>query len=176
MLTLQSSKIFLLVVWNFELYMSPWHCCLLAWNYFLMLSGKDYRSHDMECEKKGFMNKLYAIQEVCVSVQNVLDEVASVGERIKNTFNWTVPFLTWLAIIALCLLTAVLYLIPLRYIVLLWGINKFTKKIRCPYVIDNNELLDFLSRVPSDVQVVQFRELKPDPRESPSKRKKNNLG
>lgn len=32
--------------------------------------------------------------------------------------------------------------------------NKFTKKLRNPYVIDNNELLDFLSRVPSDVQVV----------------------
>lgn len=30
------------------------------------------------------MNKLYAIQEVCVSVQNVLDEVASFGERVKK--------------------------------------------------------------------------------------------
>ncbi|XP_069607988.1 multiple C2 and transmembrane domain-containing protein 1 isoform X2 [Ranitomeya imitator] len=131
---------------------------------------------DKDCEKKGFMNKLYAIQEVCVSVQSVLDEVASIGERIKNTFNWTVPFLTWLAIIALCVLTAVLYFIPLRYIVLLWGINKFTKKIRSPYMIDNNEILDFLTRVPSDVQLVQYRELKPDAGHSPSKRKKNNLG
>lgn len=34
------------------------------------------------------------------------------------------------------------------------GVNKFTKKLRDPYSIDNNELLDFLSRVPSDVQVV----------------------
>lgn len=30
------------------------------------------------------MNRLYAIQEVCVSVQNILDEVASLGERIKK--------------------------------------------------------------------------------------------
>lgn len=30
------------------------------------------------------MNKIYAIQEVCVSVQNILDEVASFGERIKK--------------------------------------------------------------------------------------------
>jgi len=36
------------------------------------------------------------------------------------------------------------------------GINKFTKKLRSPYAIDNNELLDFLSRVPSDVQVVRM--------------------
>lgn len=34
------------------------------------------------------------------------------------------------------------------------GINKFTKKLRNPYSIDNNEVLDFLSRVPSDVQKV----------------------
>ncbi|XP_069819032.1 multiple C2 and transmembrane domain-containing protein 1 isoform X6 [Dendropsophus ebraccatus] len=193
--SLAAFLIFLLVVWNFEVYMIPLALLLLlAWNYFLIISGKDNRTQDMvmedmledeeeeddkddkDCEKKGFMNKLYAIQEVCVSVQSVLDEVASIGERIKNTFNWTVPFLTWLAIIALCLLTAVLYFIPLRYIVLLWGINKFTKKIRSPYTIDNNEILDFLSRVPSDVQLVQYRELKPDPSHSPSKRKKNNLG
>lgn len=37
------------------------------------------------------------------------------------------------------------------------GVNKFTKKLRNPYMIDNNELLDFLSRVPSDVQVVSKR-------------------
>ncbi|KAM4052092.1 multiple C2 and transmembrane domain-containing protein 1 isoform 3-T3 [Anomaloglossus baeobatrachus] len=193
--SLAAFLVFLLVVWNFEIYMIPLAVLLLlAWNYFLIISGKDNRTQDMvmedmledeeeeddkddkDCEKKGFMNKLYAIQEVCVSVQNVLDEVASIGERIKNTFNWTVPFLTWLAIIALCVLTAVLYFIPLRYIVLLWGINKFTKKIRSPYMIDNNEILDFLTRVPSDVQLVQYRELKPDAGHSPSKKKKNNLG
>ncbi|XP_075693269.1 multiple C2 and transmembrane domain-containing protein 1 isoform X1 [Rhinoderma darwinii] len=193
--SLAAFLIFLLVVWNFEMYMIPLALLLLlAWYYFLIISGKDNRAQDMvmedmledeeeeddkddkDSEKKGFMNKLYAIQEVCVSVQGVLDEIASIGERIKNTFNWTVPFLTWLAIITLCVVTVVLYFIPLRYIILLWGINKFTKKIRSPYTIDNNELLDFLSRVPSDVQLVQYRELKPDPSHSPSKRKKNNLG
>ncbi|XP_034451185.1 multiple C2 and transmembrane domain-containing protein 1 isoform X2 [Hippoglossus hippoglossus] len=130
----------------------------------------------VDSERKGFMNKIYAIQDVCISVQNALDEVASYGERIKNTFNWTVPFLSWLAIVALGLATTIIYFIPLRYIVLAWGVNKFTKKLRDPYNIDNNELLDFLSRVPSDVQVVQYRELKLDPSPSPNKRKKNNPG
>uniref|UniRef100_A0A669QRH0 Multiple C2 and transmembrane domain-containing protein 1 n=1 Tax=Phasianus colchicus TaxID=9054 RepID=A0A669QRH0_PHACC len=171
--SLAAFLLFLFVVWNFELYMIPLALLLLlAWNYFLIISGKDNRQHDTvvedmledeeeeddrddkDSEKKGFMDKLYAIQEVCVSVQNILDEVASFGERIKNTFNWTVPFLSWLAIVALCVFTVILYFIPLRYIVLVWGINKFTKKLRSPYAIDNNELLDFLSRVPSDVQVV----------------------
>ncbi|XP_021111440.1 multiple C2 and transmembrane domain-containing protein 1 isoform X3 [Heterocephalus glaber] len=193
--SLAAFVLFLFVVWNFELYMIPLVLLLLlTWNYFLIISGKDNRQRDTvvedmledeeeeddkddkDSEKKGFINKIYAIQEVCVSVQNILDEVASFGERIKNTFNWTVPFLSWLAIVALCVFTLILYFIPLRYIVLVWGINKFTKKLRSPYAIDNNELLDFLSRVPSDVQVVQYQELKPDPSHSPYKRKKNNLG
>nr|XP_046243015.1 multiple C2 and transmembrane domain-containing protein 1-like isoform X4 [Scatophagus argus] len=166
--------LFVIVVWNFELYMIPLALLLpLAWNYILIASGKDTRQDvqavedlledededfekdDKDSERKGFMNKLYAIQDVCISVQNALDEVASYGERIKNTFNWTVPFLSWLAIVALGVATIIIYFIPLRYIVLAWGVNKFTKKLRDPYTIDNNELLDFLSRVPSDVQVVQ---------------------
>ncbi|XP_060136180.1 multiple C2 and transmembrane domain-containing protein 1 isoform X4 [Zootoca vivipara] len=193
--SLAAFVLFLFVTWNFELYMIPLTLLLLlVWNYFLIISGKDNRQRDTvvedmledeeeeddrddkDSEKKGFMNKLYAIQEVCVSVQNILDEVASFGERIKNTFNWTVPFLSWLAIVALCVFTVILYFTPLRYIVLVWGINKFTKKLRSPYAIDNNEVLDFLSRVPSDVQLVQYQELKHDPTHSPSKRKKNNPG
>ncbi|XP_068995081.1 multiple C2 and transmembrane domain-containing protein 1 isoform X3 [Embiotoca jacksoni] len=220
--------LFVIVVWNFELYMIPLALLLpLIWNYILIASGKDTRqdvqavedlledededfdkddkdpkpgpwedsrdkNHILEdmlaswhfewiramvdSERKGFMNKLYAIQDVCISVQNALDEVASYGERIKNTFNWTVPFLSWLAIVAFGVATIIIYFIPLRYIVLAWGVNKFTKKLRDPYTIDNNELLDFLSRVPSDVQVVQYRELKLDPNPSPNKRKKNNPG
>uniref|UniRef100_A0AAQ5Z9Z9 C2 domain-containing protein n=1 Tax=Amphiprion ocellaris TaxID=80972 RepID=A0AAQ5Z9Z9_AMPOC len=154
--------LFVIVVWNFELYMIPLALLLpLVWNYILIASGKDTRQDvvnedfdkdDKDSERKGFMNKLYAIQDVCISVQNALDEVASYGERIKNTFNWTVPFLSWLAIVALGVATIIIYFIPLRYIVLAWGVNKFTKKLRDPYTIDNNELLDFLSRVPSDVQ------------------------
>ncbi|XP_054905213.1 multiple C2 and transmembrane domain-containing protein 1 isoform X4 [Poeciliopsis prolifica] len=187
--------IFTIVVWNFELYMIPLALLLpLAWNYILIASGKDTRQDvqavedlledededfdkdDKDSERKGFMNKLYAIQDVCISVQNALDEVASYGERIKNTFNWTVPFLSWLAIVALVIVTIIIYFIPLRFIVLAWGVNKFTKKLRDPYTIDNNELLDFLSRVPSDVQVVQYQQLKLDPNPSPNKRKKNNPG
>ncbi|XP_063151484.1 multiple C2 and transmembrane domain-containing protein 1 [Candoia aspera] len=193
--SLAAFVLFLIVTWNFELYMIPLVLLLLlVWNYFLIVSGKDNWPHvtvvedmledeeeeddrdDKDSEKKGFMNKLYAIQEVCISVQNILEEVASFGERIKNTFNWTIPFLSWLAIVALCVFTVILYFIPLRYIVLVWGINKFTKKLRSPYAVDNNELLDFLSRVPSDVQVVQYQEVKHDPSHSPSKRKKNNPG
>ncbi|XP_041666764.1 multiple C2 and transmembrane domain-containing protein 1-like isoform X2 [Cheilinus undulatus] len=185
-----SFVLFVVVVWNFELYMLPLGLLLLlVWNYFFSSSREtadmsmeamfeweedEEDKEDKESEHKGFMNKLYAIQDVFISVQSALDEVASYGERIKNTVNWTVPFLSCLAITALFLATVLLYLIPLRYLVLAWGVNKFTKKLRDPYMIDNNELLDFLSRVPSDVQVMQYRELKLDPGQSPNKRRRTN--
>ncbi|XP_038589264.1 multiple C2 and transmembrane domain-containing protein 1 isoform X3 [Micropterus salmoides] len=189
--SITSFVLFVVVVWNFELYMLPLALLLLlVWNYFFcpsketadtsmeaMFEWEDIEEdkEDKDSEPKGFMDKLYAIQDVFISVQSALDEVASYGERIKNTFNWRVPFLSWLAITALCSATVLLYLIPLRYLVLAWGVNKFTKKLRDPYMIDNNELLDFLSRVPSDVQVMQYRELKVDPGQSPNKRKRTNL-
>ena len=38
-----------------------------------------------------------------------------------------------------------------------WGINKFTKKLIAPDSNPNNELLDFLSRVPND-EILQVRQ------------------
>lgn len=95
----------------------------------------------------GFMERFHAVQDVIITVQSALDEVACIGERIKkwdvlmiscvcqwcdqglmylclwffSTFNWTVPFLSCLAITVLCAAAVLLYFIPLRYIVLAWG-------------------------------------------------------
>ncbi|XP_072473376.1 multiple C2 and transmembrane domain-containing protein 2 isoform X2 [Notamacropus eugenii] len=134
---------------------------------------EDEDEDDKESEKKGIIERIYMVQDIITTVQNVLEEMASFGERIKNTFNWTVPFLSGLACLALAAATITLYFIPLRYIILIWGINKFTKKLRNPYAIDNNELLDFLSRVPSDVQKVHYAELKPYSNHSPLRKKRS---
>jgi len=116
------------------------------------------------------------------AVSQEVSSSSSSSSSSCSTVNWTVPFLSWLAMAALCSASVLLYLVPLRYLVLAWGeyywvlqsttedcwvqhntqkvpsssvgVNKFTKKLRDPFLIDNNELLDFLSRVPSDVQVV----------------------
>ncbi len=71
-----------------------------------------------------------------------------------STSNFSVPFLSWLAVIVLSIATLILYHIPIRYLILAWGVNKFTKKFRAPDAINNNELLDFLSRVPDIDQKV----------------------
>ncbi|XP_036391429.1 multiple C2 and transmembrane domain-containing protein 2-like [Megalops cyprinoides] len=167
--------IFVFTVWHWEFYMLPLFLFLLiAWNYFQVITGKithssdlvsidlcdDEDDEDKEQEKRGLIEKIHMIQEIVVTVQNLLEEIACLGERIKNTFNWSVPFISNLAALVLVVATVVAYFIPLRYLVLIWGINKFTKKLRNPYAIDNNEILDFLQRVPSDVQKVQYAELR----------------
>uniref|UniRef100_A0AAR2LIV9 C2 domain-containing protein n=1 Tax=Pygocentrus nattereri TaxID=42514 RepID=A0AAR2LIV9_PYGNA len=151
--------IFVGTVWHFELFMLPlFFLLLIGWNYFHIPPGAGSHSQDLvsaESEKRGLMEKIHMVQEIVLTVQNILEEVACIGERVKNTFNWSVPFLSFLACVVLFTATAALYYIPLRYIVLLWGVKKFAKKLLNPHAIDNNEVLDFLKRVPSDVQKVR---------------------
>ena len=52
----------------------------------------------------------------------------------------------------------VLYNVPIRYLVMLFGVHKFSKKLLRPNAIPNNELLDFLSRVPDTDQLVSEEE------------------
>ncbi|KAJ6662860.1 hypothetical protein lerEdw1_011064 [Lerista edwardsae] len=183
--------VFVVTVWHFELYMVPLALLLLfAYNFSLITPEKaastqdpqdcmdvedDEDDDDKESEKKGLIDRIYMVQDIVITVQNLLEEIASFAERIKNMFNWSVPFLSTLACLVLAVATVVLYYIPPRYIILIWGINKFTKKLRNPYSIDNNELLDFLSRVPSDVQRVQHAELKPYSGSSPIRKKRSAL-
>lgn len=113
-------------------------------------------------EKKSLKERLQAVQEATATVQNVLGEVASLGERINNTFNFSIPLLSWLAIIVLLLVTFILYYIPIRYVLMAWGVNKFTKKLRSPDIIPNNEVMDFLSRVPDNEEKIMYREIRPN--------------
>ncbi|XP_050731196.1 multiple C2 and transmembrane domain-containing protein-like isoform X3 [Eriocheir sinensis] len=111
-------------------------------------------------EKKSLKERLQAIQEVTATVQNAIGAIASLFESVNNTFNFSVPFLSWLLIIVLFVGTFVLYYIPIRYLVMLWGVNKFTRKLIRPHAVINNELLDFLSRVPDDETLRDCRELR----------------
>ncbi|XP_057692150.1 multiple C2 and transmembrane domain-containing protein 2 isoform X2 [Corythoichthys intestinalis] len=179
--------IFLVTVWHWELFMLPLFLLLLiCWNYFQLYGrnsnsnqelvnmnmGEDEEDDEKESGKKGLMDKIHMVQEVVLTVQNILEELANMGERTKNLFNWSVPFMSCLACLVLFAATLLLYLIPLRYIVLIWGVHKFTKKLRNPYAIDNNELLDFLKRMPSDVQKVQYSALRaPTSQNLPRKKK-----
>ncbi|GAB0194212.1 multiple C2 and transmembrane domain-containing protein 2 [Grus japonensis] len=170
-----SKKVFVVTVWSVELYMVPLALLVLfAYNFSLVTTGKelvgldeDEDEDDKESEKKGLIDRIHMVQEIIIAVQSILEEVASFGERIKNGASSDG--------------------LHLRHGLVsrsdnlsmnngeLTGINKFTKKLRNPYAIDNNELLDFLSRVPSDVQKVQHAELKPYSSSSPIRKKRSAL-
>ncbi|UXI16279.1 hypothetical protein NH340_JMT02222 [Sarcoptes scabiei] len=116
---------------------------------------------DKNQEKKTFKEKLHTAQEMSTFVMNLIGHIASYFERVKNASNFTVPYLSWLAVISMIVMTIVFYFVPLRYLILLWGINKFTKKFRSPDAIDNNELIDFLSRIPDMEEKIMYKEFRP---------------
>ncbi|XP_011166574.2 multiple C2 and transmembrane domain-containing protein isoform X2 [Solenopsis invicta] len=114
-------------------------------------------------EKKSLKERLQAIQEVTQTVQNSIGYLASLCERVKNLFNFTIPYLSYLAMLLTIAGAVVLYFIPVRYLILAWGVNKFSRKILRPHSVPNNELLDLISRVPDDEELLNYRELKPVP-------------
>ena len=118
--------------------------------------------HDME-EGDGnvSLNKIMTIvQDAFPMIQNCLGQIASFTEKIKNTFNCSVPFLSGLACLSLSLISFLLMFLSLRTVILVAGSVKFIKNLYCPGISSNNELLDFISRVPDDKMLTEARELK----------------
>ena len=106
--------------------------------------------------------------------QGHLGFLAHVLESAQNVFNFSVPFLSWLAFVVVFIITIVLYFVPLRYVsinfsidsylhffsrvlLILWGTNKFLKKLIKPWAVNNNELADFISRVPDNEELVTMQ-------------------
>uniref|UniRef100_A0AC34GL04 Uncharacterized protein n=1 Tax=Panagrolaimus sp. ES5 TaxID=591445 RepID=A0AC34GL04_9BILA len=67
------------------------------------------------------MDRFQAIQDILQMINLQLDFIASLLERFRNTFNFTVPYLSYLAIVVLCIVATLLYLVPVRWIIMVWG-------------------------------------------------------
>ncbi|XP_050521160.1 multiple C2 and transmembrane domain-containing protein [Daktulosphaira vitifoliae] len=176
--------VFVIICQFFELYMAPIVLILIflkfyftyVWNINKSFEDDDEQQtddddldddHDQDDdkskdEKKTLKERVVAVQEVTQLVQNTIGDIASLGEKVINLLNFSVPFLSYLSIILLMAVAIVLYYIPIRYIIMVWGLNKFTRKILRPNVIPNNELLDLLSRVPDNEERKYYKEFKTD--------------
>ncbi|KHJ98161.1 C2 domain protein [Oesophagostomum dentatum] len=134
-------------------------------NYNSTVLPDPYCKFKLGCEKyksksssSSIRDTLTSVQETLTVVQNTLVFICALLQRVRNTFNFSSPWLSWLAIAVLSVVTVLLYFVPLRWIIMVWGINKFTKKLRNPHYIDNNEILDYLSRVPCDKELREWRD------------------
>ena len=118
------------------------------------------RDREKEEKEDVSLNKIMQIvQDAFPLIQNCLGLVASSAEKVKNTLNCSVPFLSLIAMLSLLLLSLILALLDLRTIIILLGSVKFLKNLVVPGWESNNELLDFLSRVPDDRLLEETREL-----------------
>lgn len=115
-----------------------------------------------------FLEQLRILSRLGKQFQDQLEFVASSAERIKNLSNWTVPMLTALVATILFLTTIALLALPWNICLLLFGYGAFvdtwiTRYVqKDPYWISRSRVLEFLSRVPSDVdkaKCTQFRSL-----------------
>ena len=120
---------------------------------------EDLDEDDEGSEKKTITDRVRALQEVTVFVQNTLGKLASIAERTKNVMDFSVPFLSWLAVIFLAFAMVILYLVPFRLLLMLYGVNKFSKKILRPNHVPSSEILNFLSRVPDDPTLHKCKEM-----------------
>ena len=99
------------------------------------------------------------MQGAAADVQRGIGAMASAAERANNLASFSVPFMSWIAVIVLMAASLVLYLIPIRYLVMLWGCRKFSKKLMNPNHVPSSELLNFLSRVPDDPTMRKCKQL-----------------
>ncbi|CAG5017854.1 unnamed protein product [Parnassius apollo] len=125
-------------------------------------SDDELAEEDIEIQKddKTIMKRLNELQDLTFTIKNSIDYIVSLLERIRNLVNFSVPYLSYLAIMAFIAAAIAFYLIPINYIFMALGIYKFTRKALNPDRVPNNDILDFISRVPDNEILKQWRELK----------------
>lgn len=105
-------------------------------------------------EKKSLKQSLDSLQNLLLEFQEGCGVVGSYLERVSNMAHFEEPFLSFLFCCLLLIVSLVLWLFGLRTVLLLWGVNKFTKKLRDPDPVPTNEVDNLLLRVP-DFEVVE---------------------
>jgi len=125
---------------------------------YYLRSGRGEGDSDLDEASMTITERFDYIWNLASTGQETLDLVASISEKIKNIAQWKNPYASCLLAILMIGASVALYFIPVRYILLGWGINKFRKFGMDPNLIDNMEVEDFLSRVPSDPELEELKE------------------
>ncbi|GBG33149.1 Synaptotagmin-1 [Hondaea fermentalgiana] len=135
---------------------------------------------DGDVLNRPFLEQLRMLSRLGKQFQDQLEFVASSTERTQNLANWTVPTLSMIVFLLLLGATIALLLLPWNICLMLAGygavadtwVTKYLQ--RDQYTISRSRWLEFLSRVPSDVDRAKCKPLSslmPDEGPPPSSRK-----
>jgi len=116
---------------------------------------------EQEESNASLLEQIAALRKVGLQIQIQLENLADQGERIKNLHNWSIPQITFLYVVVLVAVTAILALIPFNILVMLivdaifvaFGVDKYSEKAKW-----DNEFLKpsvAFARVPSDVDKIK---------------------
>ena len=108
-------------------------------------------------EKKGLFEHKKALDQMVLEIQKYVDFGAGFLEKIFHTFIWIRPQATFTLSIVICIMTAFLYYVSVRTILILWTTKKLCIYGIKPNYVGNNELFDFLSRIPTIPDLTRFK-------------------
>uniref|UniRef100_A0A1E1W180 C2 domain-containing protein n=2 Tax=Pectinophora gossypiella TaxID=13191 RepID=A0A1E1W180_PECGO len=122
------------------------------------------QNNDEKVGTNSLTSKLQALPELTITITSGIEYLASIAERLYNLLSFKVPFLSYLTMIILVMASAVLYWIPFNFLMMALGVYKYTRKFLDPERILNNDLLDFISRIPDNEILKDWEELSvPEP-------------
>ncbi|CAH8460445.1 unnamed protein product [Dicrocoelium dendriticum] len=111
-------------------------------------------------KKKPLKIKLRKAREVMGTLLDVMEGIASAVEKFDSIFRWQVPCLSGLVLLFLIFLTVLTFFVPMRLIIVIYVLKKFTRNLRNPGPGDASPL-SFVLRVPDKVEKIQYRLLRP---------------
>ncbi|KAK4473309.1 hypothetical protein MN116_004473 [Schistosoma mekongi] len=112
-------------------------------------------------KKTSLTTKLNKIRSVLGTLQDIAEMITSFLERLNYLCKWRYPWLSCLFLMIILFTTTVLYFIPLRYIIFALTLKTFTRKIRRQRRPSTTLFMGILNRVPSRMEKIYYRELRP---------------
>ncbi|CAB3248444.1 unnamed protein product [Arctia plantaginis] len=111
-------------------------------------------------------DKVKGLPEMTLTITHGIEYMVSVAERLYNLAAFKVPFLSFLAMVLLIFGSVILYILPFKYLMISLGLYKFFRKRINPQRVLNNDLLDFISRIPDHKMLKDWKELSvPEPQQ-----------
>ncbi|KAI5634766.1 c2 domain-containing protein [Phthorimaea operculella] len=109
-------------------------------------------------------SKIQGLPELTFSITEGIEYLETIYQKIINLVTFQVPFYSYFMMTLLLLAAAGLYLISFNYLMMMLGIYKYTRKHLNPTRVLNDDLIEFISRVPDNEILKDWEELSvPEP-------------